>query len=83
MLYIPYTDFLSRGCQLSPVTRYMGSNPTRTSDEICKLIFSSLATNDEIELDNFCPMTNAEVVENLSEDNEKGVDFESPMEEQN
>ena len=30
-----------------------------------------------MELDNLCPTTAAEVVENLSEDNEKGVDFES------
>ena len=39
--------------------------------------------NDEIEFDDLCPMAAAEVVENLSEDNEKGVDFESPLEEQN
>ena len=38
-----------------------------------------LANNDEIELDNLCPTTAAEVVENLSEDNEKGVDFESHL----
>ena len=31
----------------------------------------SLATNDEVELDNLYPTTAAEVVENLSEDNEK------------
>ena len=37
------------------------------------------ATNDEIELDDLCPTTAAEVVENLSEDNEKGVDFQSPL----
>ena len=45
--------------------------------------FSSLVKNDEIELDNLCPTTAAEVVENISDDNEKGVDFESPLEEQN
>ena len=39
--------------------------------------------NDKIELDNLGPTTAAEVVENLSEDNEKGVDIESPLEEQN
>ena len=39
--------------------------------------------NDEIELDNLCPTTATEVVENLSKDNEKGVDLESPLEEQN
>ena len=49
----------------------------------CKLNSPSLAANDEIELDNLSPMTAAEIVENLSEDNEKGVDFESPLEEQN
>ena len=38
---------------------------------------------DKIELDDLCPMAAAEVVENLSEDNENGVDFESPLEEQN
>ena len=38
--------------------------------------------NDKIELDDLCPTTAAEVVENLSKDNEKGVDFESPLEEQ-
>ena len=43
----------------------------------------SLATNDEIEHDNLCPTTAAEVVENLSEDNEKGVYFKSPLEKQN
>ena len=43
----------------------------------------SFATNDELELDDLCPVTAAEVVENLSVDNEKGVDFESPLEEQN
>ena len=43
----------------------------------------SLATNDKIELHDFCPTAAAEVVESLSEDNEKGVDFESPLEEQN
>ena len=54
----------------------MSSNPDRTSDEnICKLNYLSLVTNDEIELDDVCPTTAAEVVENLSEDNEKGVDF--------
>ena len=54
----------------------MSSNPDRTSDEnICKLNSPSLVTNDEIELDDPCPKTAAEVVENLSEDNEKGVDF--------
>ena len=37
----------------------------------------------EKELDDLCPMTTAEVVENLTEDNKKGVDFESPLEEQN
>ena len=42
-----------------------------------------LATNGEIELDDLCPTTAAEVVENLSEDNKKGVDFESPLEDQN
>ena len=51
--------------------------------KICELDSPSLAKNDEIELDNLCPMTAAEVVENLSEDNENGVDFESPLEEQN
>ena len=35
-----------------------------------------LATNDEIEFDELCPTTAAEVVQNLSEDNEKGVDLE-------
>ena len=35
----------------------------------------SLATNDKIERDDLCPTTAAEVVENLSEDNEKGVDL--------
>ena len=39
--------------------------------------------NYKIELEDFCPTTSAEVVENLSEDNEKGVDYESPLEEQN
>ena len=38
---------------------------------------------EEIELDNLCPTRAAEIVENLSEDNKKGVDFESPLEEQN
>ena len=38
--------------------------------------------NDEIELDNLCPTTTGEVIEKFSEDNEKGVDFESPLEEQ-
>ena len=38
---------------------------------------------NEIEIDDMCPTTAAKVVENLSEDNEKGVDFESPPEEQN
>ena len=37
--------------------------------------------NDKIEFDNLCPMAAAEVVENLSEDSEKGVDFESPLKE--
>ena len=37
------------------------------------------STNEEIELDDLCPTTAAEVVENLSEDNEKGVDFKSPL----
>ena len=37
----------------------------------------------EKEFDDLCITTAAEVVENLSEDNEKGVDFESPLEEQN
>ena len=35
----------------------------------------SLATNDKIELDNLCPTTAAEVAENLSGDNKKGVDL--------
>ena len=41
--------------------------------ETCKLDFSLpiIATNNEIELDNFCPTTAAEVVENLSENNER------------
>ena len=50
---------------------------------MCKLNSPSLATNDKIELDDLCLTTAAELVENLSEDNEKGVDFESPLEEQN
>ena len=65
---------MCRGC--------MSSNPSRTADEK----FASwilLATNDEKELDDLCPTEAAEVVENLSEDNEKGVDFESRLEEQN
>ena len=61
----------------------MDSNPDRTSDEICRVNFSPLATNDEIELDDLCSTAAAEVVENLSEDNEKGVDFELPLEKQN
>ena len=62
----------------------MSLNSDRMSDEkICKLNSPSIATNDEIELDNLCPTTVAEIVENLSEDNEKGVDFESPLEQQN
>ena len=32
---------------------------------------------EEIQLDNLCPTTAAEIVENLSEDNEKGADFKS------
>ena len=52
--------------------------------KICKLNSPSLATNDEMVLDNLCPMAAAaQVVENLSEDNEKGGDFESPLEEPN
>ena len=51
--------------------------------KICKLNSPSLATNEEIEPDNLCPPTAADVVENLSEDDEKGVKFESPLEEQN
>ena len=51
--------------------------------KICKLNYPSLATNDEIELEDLCRTTAAEVVEKLSEDNEKGVDSESPLEEQN
>ena len=39
--------------------------------------------NDKIELDDPCPTTVAEVVENFSENNEKGVDFKSPLQEQN
>ena len=39
--------------------------------------------DDKIELDNFCPTTAAEVVENLSEDNGKGVVLESALEKQN
>ena len=54
----------------------MSSNPDRTSEKICKLNSPSLGTNDEIELDDLCLMTAAEVVENLSEDNEKEVDIE-------
>ena len=50
---------------------------------ICKLSSPSLVTNDEIELDDLCPTTAAEVVENLSEANEKGVDIKLPPEEQN
>ena len=38
--------------------------------------------NDEIDHDDFCLTTAAEVVENLSEDNKKGVDFKSSLEEQ-
>ena len=49
----------------------MGSNPDRTSDEICKRNYPFLAKNDEIELDDLCPMRAAEVVENLLEVNEK------------
>ena len=51
--------------------------------KICKFNTSSLAANVKIELYDFCPTTAAEVVEHLSEDNEKGVVFESPLEEQN
>ena len=43
----------------------------------------SFPTNDEIEIEDFCPTTATEVFETLSEDNEKGVDFETPLEEQN
>ena len=50
---------------------------------MCQGCIHLLATNDEIGLDDLCPTTAAEVVENLSENNEKGVDFESPLEEQN
>ena len=47
---------------------FMSWNPDRTSDEkISKVNSPSLATND-----NLCPVTAAEVVENLLEDNEKG-----------
>ena len=59
----------------SPMCRgYMSLNPNRTSDEkICKLNSPSLAMNDKIVLEDLCITTAAEVVENLSEDNEKGV----------
>ena len=62
----------------------MSLNSARMSDEkICKLNYLCLATKIKIELDNLCSATAAEVVGNLSEDNEKGVDCESPREEQN
>ena len=50
------------------------------SDEICKLNFPFLATNDKIELDDLYPNQAAEGVKNFSEHNEKGVDFKSPLE---
>ena len=62
----------------------MSSNPDWTSDKKkYKLNSPSLATNDKIELDDLCPTIAAQVVENLSEDKEKGENFESPLEEQN
>ena len=54
-----------------------------SDEKICKLNSPFFATYDKIELDDFCPTTAPEVVENLSGDNEKGVDIESPLEEQN
>ena len=51
--------------------------------QIWKWNSPSLAMKEEIQLDNLCPTTAAEIVENLSEDNEKGADFKSPLEEQN
>ena len=49
----------------------MSLNPDGTSDEyICKLNSPSLAMYEKIELDDLSPTTAAEVVENLSEDNE-------------
>ena len=60
---------MCRGC--------MSSNPDRTSDENNgKLNAPSLAMNDKIVLEDLCVTIAAEVVENLSEGNEKGVDFE-------
>ena len=50
---------------------------------IFKLNSPSLAKNNKIELDDLCPTAAAEVVKNLSVDNENGVDFKSPLEEQN
>ena len=37
--------------------------------------------DDEIELDNFCPMTAAEIIESLSKDNENGMALNKPLEE--
>ena len=44
----------------------------------------SLETDEEIEPDDLCPMKTPKVIEDmyLSEDNETGVDFETPLEEQ-
>ena len=59
---------LCRGC--------MNLNSDQIFDEKnCKFNSPSLATNDKIELYNLRPTTAAKVVENISEDNEKGVDF--------
>ena len=51
-------------------------NPDRMSDIICELEFFPLATDEEIEPDDLCPMKTPRVIEETSEDNETGVDME-------
>ena len=54
----------------------MVSIPDGTFDDRCRTNFPSLATGDEIEPDNFCSMTDTDVIQNILKDTKKKWEIE-------